>query len=500
MNTVFRFPLVLLLFPIALAAAPVESASKIDLEAAVDMAHGAPGEFAADALLRIAELDSLDVPRRIKLIEEAFARAAEAQQPYKRRNAMPNISSNAGFQQRAFAQNLDALSLRTRAVEEMLPLNSAKARELFLGMPPLDLPAASCEDVLVFDVSRYYEALSQVAQHAFTAKEVRNGDAFQFVQERLALISSPAEIAPAAHALANSTLDDKQFASALVTFTAALKKISRDDRSFTFYLPEAGAAIQGLIIDIQHRNASPLPLIEAYRLYLVANFGAARCADDDIMSGSNGSAPGTLLDERSAAAIRLFNESIRLAPLQPIQSTEAAAASKSGAASGLRSCESTECAAIARQYRNLIFDSMGSSLPNAARASAEWQDKFADVLAALRDWPDGGRDSSRPDSAEEFREKCAFYTDLADLPPDVPHREMALRAMLHYLQVNRDQAQTRLEWLLPLNQLIGRMGLDPRGLGRLTDDFRRSTDPVIAMYAQLEAVAPRTPSAVLALM
>lgn len=95
-------------------------------------------EFAADALLRVAALDALDRPRRERLIEEGFRRSAEAQQPLRRRNAMPYIASNAAFQQRALAQDLDALWLRTRAVEEMLPLDASKARQMFLDLPPLD--------------------------------------------------------------------------------------------------------------------------------------------------------------------------------------------------------------------------------------------------------------------------------------------------------------------------------------------------------------------------
>jgi hypothetical protein len=482
------------------AAAPVDPAQKDAIQAALDMARGAPGEFAADALLRIAALDALDAQQRVKLIEEAFHRADEAQQPYKRRNAMPNIPSNVQFQQRAFAQDLDALSLRTRAIEEMLPLDAAKGRQLFLDIPLLDLPPVSCEDVMVFDVSSYYQALTGVALRGFTPKEIHNGDAAQFVAQRVARISSPAEIAPTVRAIIAAGLDDLQFAGALAAFNDALKRISKDDRSFTFYLSEAGAAVQTLISDITRRRISPLPLIEAYRLYLVANFSAVRCADDDVMAGSAASGPLPALDSQSIDAIRFFNESLRAAPLQPIQATEAAPASKSGVATGLRSCVSQACSAIARQYRALIFSPEGSAMPNSVRDTIEWRRQFEEVLAALRDWPDSAPDATSEDAAQQFREKCVFYTELAALPRDARLHQTVLIALLDYLQRSRDRARTRIEWLLPVNLLVGRMRLDPEGLGKLADEFRRSTDPVIAMYAQLEAAAPRSPSDVLALM
>jgi hypothetical protein len=473
------------------AAAPADSAQRAALQAALDMAHGAPGEFAADALLRIAALDSLDGPQRVRLIEEAFRRADEAQQPYKRRNAMPNVASNVQFQQRAFAQDLDALSLRTRAIEEMLPLDAAKARQLFLDLPPLDLPPVPCEDAMVFDVASYYQALTGVALRGFIARETRNGAAAQFVSQRMARISSPGEIAPAVQALTGAGLDDLQFAGALAAFADALKRISKDDRSFTFYLPDAGAAVQTLIADITRRRLSPLPLIEAYRVYLVSNFTAPRCADDNA-------APA--LDSRSVDAIIFFNQNLRAAPLQPIQATEAVAASKSGVATGLRSCVSQACSAIAREYRALIFNPEGSAMPNSVRDSIEWRRQVEELLAALRDWPDAAPDAAGEEAAQQFREKCAFYTDLATLPRDVRLQQTVLIAMLEYLQRSRDRARTRIEWLLSVNLLIGRMDIDPAGLGKLADEFRRSTDPVIAMYAQLEAAAPRSPSDVLALM
>jgi hypothetical protein len=496
--TIHRVVRLLPLFALCLALRAATPGEKTAIEAALDMARATPGEFAADALLRIAALESLDGAQRAKLIEEAFRRADEAQQPYKRRNAMPNIASNVQFQQRAFALNLDALSLRTRAVEEMLPLNPAKARQLFLDMPPLDLPPVSCEDVMVFDISSYYQALTHVALRSFTEKEVRNGDAAQFVTRRIARISSPGEIEPAARAAAGSGLDDAQFAGAVAAFTEALKKISKDDRSFTFYLPSAGAAVQSLIAEIARRRLSPLPLIEAYRLYLVSNFTAARCADDDAMAGS--AAADEPIDSRSVEAIRFFNQSVRAAPLQPIQPTEAMARQKTGVATGLRSCAADPCASIARDFRALIFGPEGAPMANSARDSDQWHGHFEQLLKELVDWRGSSPDVTGEDAAQQFREKCAFYLELPGLTRDESLRQKAVAALLEYLEHSRNQARTRIEWLLPANLLIGRMALDPGGIGKSADLFRRSSDPVIAMYAQLEAAAPRSPAAVLALM
>ena len=57
-----------------------------------------------------------------------------------------------------------------------------------------------------------------------------------------------------------------------------------------------------------------------------------------------------------------------------------------------------------------------------------------------------------------------------------------------------------MEWFLPVNALMGRVGLDPAGLGKFAGELRQSSDPVIALYASLEAVAPRPPDRILALL
>src|ERR1019366_7638529 len=125
------------LFLIALAcpaAIPNEVAS------VVDMARHVPGEFGADALIRLASIDKLDKASRVDLLEEAFRRAGDAQQPFKQQPSIVLPEGPGGFLQRAFQQGLDGLSLRLRAVAAMLPLDPSKARSLFLEIPPLKIP------------------------------------------------------------------------------------------------------------------------------------------------------------------------------------------------------------------------------------------------------------------------------------------------------------------------------------------------------------------------
>jgi len=80
----------------------------------------------------------------------------------------PEVDPETRSANRAASLNLkmDALSLQSRAVEEMLGIDPIRARELFAQMTAPAIVPASCEDSLLPDVSPYYEALTAVVEGA----------------------------------------------------------------------------------------------------------------------------------------------------------------------------------------------------------------------------------------------------------------------------------------------------------------------------------------------
>src|SRR5258708_965578 len=182
---------ILLPFFCAAAAGP-------SVDALIEAARTAPPEFLSDALIRIASNSQLEKPRKIELLNQAFERAAGAQLPYKRTSGLLRPDGQAAYWNRVYGQDLDALSLRLRAVSAMLPLDGVKARELFVQIPPLKLPRATCDDFLVYDASRFYEVLGVVARQSFSDKEAQDGELARFLQRYAGAISSAVEIAPMA--------------------------------------------------------------------------------------------------------------------------------------------------------------------------------------------------------------------------------------------------------------------------------------------------------------
>jgi hypothetical protein len=372
----------------------------------------------------------------------------------------------------------------------LLPLDSRKAAALFLRIPPLRTPAVACTEFMIPDVSRFYEVLgSLLPSHALSPKDL----------ERFAgAIASPAQIAPVARTIAAANLEEADFQRAVAALAGAMPKIAGDDRTFTHY-SAAGRQIELLAEECRRHKVAALPLVEAYRAYLVHHLTAARCADDDLqlpVGAISAFATPQEADANAADALTFFNQRLVVLPIKPIGEEEALPSKLEGAVSGLRSCEDAPCKAIGQQVHALLFNSAGIPLQQNEKSTPEWHASLQAVLKAVADW------KPTPDvsAAAHFREKCGLYNDLVAAVPTPADREALLRALLDFTGRNGFQTRNRAEWFLPVNGLIGRAALDPVGLSHIVELLHKSDDPVIALFATLESVAPRTPDKILPLL
>lgn len=402
-----------------------------------DRARALPPELAAGALLRIADAPTLtDVAWKRGILDDAFHLAALAQQPFARRNW---TGSPGSLFDKAYAQGLDACTLQCRAVHAMLAIDYKKARELFGEIPPPQVPRLSCDDALVYDVSIFYATAGEVAARAFSAKEVAEEEPFHLLQRFAADATSPAQAAPIAQMLAGASLKPAQFEALVNSFAGALGQLSGDDRSFSATVAGGtDTAIAGLQAECARRQINARPLTDAWHAYLARQMGGARCAD--------AAEPGP----RPAGQ-----------------------------------CESPQCRQLAQQFTSLVMAPNGFGLTTAQKASSEWRGKLRQYLAALADW------SQDDDPVEYFQFKSRFYGELFNLAPNGPERDLLLSTLLAWLQQNGYQRDHRAEWFYPVNALIIQAYADPVGMKTTMRELRRSADPVIALYAQLEQLLPR---------
>jgi hypothetical protein len=373
-----------------------------------------------------------------------------------------------------------------------------KARSLFLEIPALKLPKLNCSDYLVYDAGFYYAVLGRVAKQSFNSKEVADGEPVRLLARSAAALGSASEVEPAGRMIAESDVSDAGFQDLLVAFSRGLSQIYGDDRSFTASAPAAGQQILALVEQARKRKAQVNELLEAYRKYLINNLAGQRCADDDLMESGesfvlrSGDGSGSV----GAGSADFFNQKLVTPPVQPLRADDITPARIEGTAAGLRSCDDSECRQVGEAYRKLIFGAHGVPLSTDQKRSPEWQAQVDGFLKEIAGW----KDKTGADEAGQFRYKCALYNALVGVMPDETGRERVMLSWLAYLEGNRMEQDDRIEWFLPVNAMIGRAALERDGLRRLNAALQNSHDPVIALYVELERLAPRTPDQVLRLM
>lgn len=479
----------LLLCGVLLCSA-LHAADTPNVDALIQSARTVPAEFEADALIRIAGIPSLDRVKKVQLLDRAFERAGAAQQPHKRRAALVRMKGPINFFNKVNDQDLDALSLRLRAVDAMLPLDGKHARELFLKIPALKIPRLTCEDFAVPDVNHFYSTLGAIA--------AQTGDNVKLVQRYAGDVQSPVQIEGIAKILTGMNAPDVDLLTLVSIFSTSMGKLKGDDRSFT-YSRNIVQAMESLVAECKRKKVSPLPLIESYRLYLVVHLTASRCADDDLMDGgglSTFTLTGQGVDQGSMDFIASFNDRLRMPPLQKIQEQESTPSRLEGVAASLRSCEDDECKAAGELYKKLILSEKGAPIPPAQRSTEAWSAQYRELIGALDAW----KVSAHASPLEHFRERVSGYSDLLNLAPAGPDREAGFHALTNFLTKNPIASTNRADWFLPVNALIARATLDPPGFGKYAEELRKSENPVIALYAKLEVLAPRPPEKVIPLL
>jgi hypothetical protein len=421
---------------LAAAAATVASAASrppifADL---ADTARALPPEFAADALLRIAEAPTTaDVLWKRQILEDAFHLAAAAQQPFARRNWTGWPGS---IFDKSYAQGLD----------------DKQARELFGEIPPPRIPSLSCDDALVYDVSVFYVTAGELAARAFNAKEVADEKPFHMLQRYAADMTSPAQAAPIARMLGGLTLKPEQFEALVDSFAGALGQLSGDDRSFSATMAgDAEAAVADLEAICARRRLNAQPLLEAWRAYTARQFSGARCAD---------------------SVARVPGGDVKPASVQ-------------GKARNAVQCNSPQCLQLTAQFNSLILGPNGYGLTPEQKSTTEWGAKLRQYMSALADWTDDD------DPVVFFEYKSRSYGDLFALSPNGPERDLLLSTLLAWLQQNGYQNEHRVEWFYAVNTLLIHAFADPVGMKTTIRDLQRSADPVIALYTQLEQLLPR---------
>jgi hypothetical protein len=423
---------VLLLIP-ALSIPTIFGADTIKLaepfRSLSDLAAAAPPEFTADALLRMVESGKLaDKNARRDLVEQAFQLASSAKFAV-RTEGVPGTTTDtaSGSLSQAHALRLDVLSLQSRAVEDMLPLDPSKARDLFAQMVKPTLAPLTCDDALVYEPSEFYRALTAVVNGGFTPKEKAKEEHINLLLESLAQTTSASQLAPLARTIENTAVTAVQQQILWVRFNGLLESMQPDARSFSASLPALSAL----------STPGTQAALEKYRQ---KNHG---CETD---------APGA----------------------QP--------AKKDSTPKLDRYWQSANAQQLLQAGKKLRFVSSTQLLTDADRATPEWQQQLADYLNVIADWTADQEASA----TVYYHERCLVYTGLLDLVAPGPQSDKILADYVDFIGNSSLYQQSPAEWFVEPHALMERSLTNPAQHSKLLEAYQNSGNPVLALAVALE--------------
>lgn len=252
-----------------------------DIYQLVERAQSVPPEFAASTLLRVAASPALtDKTWKKELLMEAFRFGGMSRYPMQRSIIRGHgaESSQASLTSLAYAQKLDRLSLQGMAVKQMIPLDKAKAWDMFNEMQPPTVAKGSCEDLLLDNPSAYYDLIPLVIKLPARSMNAETSWINNFVVR----VQSPVELPLIMNAIGRSIVVSEQWNLLGASLAAVLDRISGDDRAFTSSLPEVQEKL-ALTEQMMRSWANPEPLIVAHRSYLDRHLKEPRCGENKNM-------------------------------------------------------------------------------------------------------------------------------------------------------------------------------------------------------------------------
>jgi len=435
-------------------------------------------EVSADLLIRIVESKLLtDRQKKIELLEEAFRKSSEVQQKARRRLWTGAVDSRGGYLSAAFDQQLDSLSLKCRVIKAMLRLDVERARKLFLEIPRIRLPQLSCDQTLSYDVTEFYQTMSEIADKSFSSTEIQQGERLRFIQTYLETVESPAQVSPAMSLMLNSTLSGVDLSVLTKSFSSALGKVTVDPRSFM------ASTLHGNLItnaeQLLHRLKNvDLPtseFVSAFHSYLLNQMKAVQCSDV-MNSQSQMKQLWANLDRLSkwpSQAIEVDN--IKPSRVEHIEDGE-------------EFWTTAESSRLLMKTKALRFGDGTEPLPTQARTSNDWQQQMELLLGEIDRW-DG---ASEKIPLTYFHEKSNLYSSLFELAPTNPGRVQVLLSFAGYLRNADAKDQSHIEWLLHLRGLLKKMQkLDAPDRLRVLDVFRNSGNQAIQLYADFDLLSNR---------
>jgi acetyl esterase/lipase len=474
-----------------------------EIEALIEELRLAQPELAASSMINIASLKEVENDWKAELYEEAFRIAGRAQKPIKLQG-LPGSETDTrtGYLESSYSYlKMDRLSLQTNAINQLIALKPAKARELWKEIERPPLPVRKCEEGLTYDLTNFYEVMKSVAQKTFSPEEIQNGEQALFLEQQLNALASPAEIPSAAKLIASIELPPAQLDLLSSALFRAMEKLESDDRNFSRHSGEIFNSIYALAKKRDQTNLGSAALMESLRAFLVKNLNAARCADNYAEDKKRDLLP---------PAISGFNKIVESAErpvtyqnLLPITKDEIKPSKIESSAKYIRFWETPQAKSVLDGLRKLRFGidreqqiamrkegKRDQPLTLEERKTLTWHRSQNEFLMEISQW----KPEHEKSETDYFNQKCAVYFVLVELTPHGADRNRMLGEFISYLKTNRLQTESFIEWFRNVYFLVRFGGLRESEQGETAynqymnlalDALQTSGDQSLQLYARV---------------
>ena len=454
----------------------------------IDGARALPPEFRADSLLALsASARIADRAWKMALTEEAFTAASHAQLPHRYSCQVP-VDVRQCMETYDFG--LDGLTLQTRAVEAMLDLDPAAARDLFGRIAPPHAENPGCENVNPPDISAYYKTAGAVFERGFSPELRRKEEDIQYLETVISTMNSPAGVAPVLQMLSAAKVSAERRRALLSRFAVTLDTVAGSDR---LYAGWEWALVPAVTPETTEPRRIPRPLlpevreaalfVPALRAYIVRQLGGERCTD---RMGQAGRLP------LSAARFNALAAQLDPAALtyQPITQDEVKPGKDGGTYKYTLPWQSPRSKEVLAAQKWLNHGNR--DLPDSQRfwtleerSTPEWNARYEDTMKLIAGW----KESEENSPEEYFQLAASAYGQMAALVPPGPARDNAMSVFLNFLETRYSAIGSRNYWFAQVKFLLNRIrsGKDEDDRRWLIESLQRSANPVIAFYARMAA-------------
>jgi hypothetical protein len=313
------------------------------------------------------------------------------------------------------------------------------------------------------------------------------------LEDQVQRMNSPFQLEGITRLLREVKLDQRDFGQVMTLYAGALKTMTADDRSFTSATHHGlTQEFYALLADCPRRDVPILPLVDAYRTYLVRHLTAARCADSADPKGE-----GATIDNM----VHLFNRSLlKWAPenpdLRPISDDERKPMKADGRAEVHVFWEQPKAKSLLMGLKRLRFGTEAQQAENAskprrpdgmvnfldldARRELPWEMECRQFLSELEGWQKEHGESP----ANYFHQLCAIYALLVELVPPGALRDSVISSYITFLRMSPMERESPPEWLMEVKRLTHLNGATTEELTRIREMVRNSGSPAMLMYIE----------------